>query len=116
VRRCLTFWTLICFTALGSGAVELIHNLHHISEDAREEAAAKAAGLPYHDHPDHDENTCPVHAQLHLTVLAAGVGFIPLLILLGAAIAFLSNLPVQLPMSRAPVVVDCRGPPFISSR
>src|SRR5690349_23334644 len=51
-----TILLLLAFVALGSGAIEYMHNLDHQHADAREAAAMKEAGLPSHDGPVHDDN------------------------------------------------------------
>ena len=110
-RRCVSLSLLACFLALGSGFALYLHEQAHAREDALVAAAAKAAGLPAPDHPDHDDNNCPIHAQLH-ALMVAGTVF-PILLLIGLAVAFLTELPPELPSSHAPLVSDCRGPPSL---
>ena len=100
---------VLFYAALGSGAVESLHNAQHASEDARVLAAAHDAGTTPHSPVHHDENNCPVHLQLHLSVMA--VGWVPLLICLGLFVAFLTELPLSLPAQQRRVVLPCRGPP-----
>jgi len=109
VHRLAAVILLLCYAALGTGAVESLHNAQHASEDARLLAAAHRSGeapkYPVH----HDENNCPVHLQLHLSAMA--VGWVPLLICLGLFVAFLTELPVSLPPQQRRLVLPCRGPP-----
>jgi hypothetical protein len=99
---------VLCYAALGSGAVESLHNAHHATEDARLAALQDQRTTPTHP-THHDENNCPVHLQLHLSVMA--VGWVPLLICLGLFVAFLTELPVSLPPQQRCLVISCRGPP-----
>jgi hypothetical protein len=114
MRRIVSCLLLVCFLALGSGAALYLHELDHQREDAKEAALAKAAGLPIPDHPDHDDNNCPIHRQIHLPMI-----HVPappaLLMLLGAAIAFFSELRAQLRSTQVLAVIDCRGPPMSGS-
>ena len=111
LRRSVSLLLLVCFLALGSGYALYLHEQQHAREDAEEAAAAKAAGLPAPDHPDHDDNNCPVHAQLHMLMVTGTV--LPVILLLGLAVVFLTELPAQSPTSHAPLVADCRGPPVL---
>jgi len=108
-RRFALLLLLVCFLALGSGYALYLHEQEHAREDAEEAAALKAAGLPAPEHPDHDDNNCPVHAQLHMLMVTGTV--LPVIVLLGLAVAFLTELPAQAPTSHVPLVADCRGPP-----
>jgi hypothetical protein len=99
----------IGFLMLGTGTMEYLHNLEHAREDAAEAAIANATGQPVQEAPHHDENNCPVHAQLHMPALP--VAWVPLLILLGVFVAFLTMLAPQLAPQPAFVRIDCRGPP-----
>ncbi len=103
---------MVCFLALGSGYALYLHEQQHAREDAAEAAACKSAGLPAPDHPDHDDNNCPVHAQLHMLMVTATV--LPVLLLLALVVAFLNELPPFVPASHAPLVADCRGPPLLA--
>ncbi len=110
VRRLPAILLLLCFAALGSGVMEYLHNREHAEEDAAQIAAARAAGLPDSpDKPVHDDSNCAVHAQLHLPVISAG--WVPLLVLLGLFIAFLTLLAQPLLSQRTPLRIACRGPP-----
>jgi hypothetical protein len=99
---------LFCFLLLGSGTLEYIHDLQHDAEDAREDAIARAANLPLQEH-HHDENNCPTHAALHMTFTV--MAWVPILILLGLFVAFLSLLDTPLVARAIPMRIDCRGPP-----
>jgi hypothetical protein len=97
-----------CYLALGTGALERLHDLEHDVQDARIDAWAKAAHLPVLPH-HHDESNCEIHAQLHMAIIFAG--WVPLLVLLGLFIAFLTLLDTPLIPRLLPVRIDCRGPP-----
>ena len=102
------FVLLICFLALGTGTLQYLHNLQHLTEDAREDAIARASGQAT-EHHQHDESNCEIHAQLVLAFFFDG--FTPLLILLG----LLAQRPIVASLfriSRLPLFrIDCRGPP-----
>jgi hypothetical protein len=101
---------LVCvFAALASGLVERLHNHVHAMEDALEAAEAKAAGLPVDDHPVHDESNCGIHAQMHMPMTDSG--YVPLLVMVGLFVAFLTLLAPRVHSHRIPVRIDCRGPP-----
>ena len=105
---------LVCFVMLGSGAALFLHELDEQRTDERAVAAAKAAGLPAPVQTDHDDNNCPIHRQLHLPMIHVPSS-LPVLVLLGLAIAFLSEVHAQLRSTRVVAVVDCRGPPSSGS-
>jgi hypothetical protein len=100
---------VLFYLALGSGAIESLHNAQHAAEDAKRLAAAGNSGQTPQYPTHHDENNCPVHLQLHLSVMA--VGWVPLLVCLGLFVAFLTELPVSLPAQQRRLVLPCRGPP-----
>ena len=100
---------MVAYLALGSGAVERWHNAQHAAEDARIVAAARESGVPAPQAPLHDDVNCVTHAQIHLSGLA--VGWVPLLILLGLFVAFLTQLPVRVPAIDRLFLLACRGPP-----
>jgi hypothetical protein len=108
VRRNVAILLLMCFLGLGTGALQYLHELQHAAEDARMDAAAKAAGLPVLPH-QHDESNCEFCAQLHLQFVS--IGWVPILICLGLLVAFLSLLDSPLIPRLIPVRIDCRGPP-----
>jgi len=101
---------VLCYAALGSGAAERLHNAQHAAEDAVLIASAKDAGHPLSHAPVHDESNCEIHCQLHIAVMAAA--WVPLLICLGLFLAFLTMLPVRLPVQQRLAVIPCRGPPI----
>ena len=109
VRRLPAIVLAFCFLLLGTGTLEYLHNLDHAREDAKEAAIAKAAGLPVHEAPEHDETNCPVHAQLHMPTLP--VAWVPLLIFIGLFVAFLTMLAPTIALQPAFARIDCRGPP-----
>ena len=114
MTRLIVFCLSICFFALGTGTAEYLHDLDHDAQDAAEDAAARRAGKTPIDHPPHDESNCPTHMALHAPVLT-GTVTVPLLILLGLLIAFLTELPDRLPRPFPFLRIDCRGPPLAFS-
>ena len=112
MRRHAGILLIVVFFALGTGALEALHNHIHALEDAAEAAALVAAGQPVKPVPVHDENNCDVHAQLHLPLLTAA--WVPFLVLMGTFVAFLTLL-APAPVSRRFLIrLDCRGPPVCS--
>ncbi len=109
VRRLPSLILLPVFLALGSGAVAYLHERAHQAEDAAQAQANKDAGLPDQEPPHHDESNCDFHAQLHIPL--ASVAWVPLLILLGLFVAFLTLISHPLVAKRLPARIDCRGPP-----
>jgi hypothetical protein len=110
LRRLASILLLLCFAALGTGTLEYLHNLQHAREDAAEAAVAKAAGLPDTPAPaPHNESNCDVHAQLHVPLMTAA--WVPLLVLLGLFVAFLTQLAPVPPVQELPSRLACRGPP-----
>jgi hypothetical protein len=109
VHRLAAVILVICYTALGSGAVERWHNARHAAEDAKILQPAVEAGVPVKSLPFHTDYNCSFHWQLHLSGMA--VAWVPLLICLGLFLAFLTMLPVQLPACQRLLVIPCRGPP-----
>ena len=112
VKRFIIPMMVACLLALATGTVEYVHNLQHDREDRAEAAAAHAAGLPENDQPrHHDDSNCAFHRQLHVPI--AFTPMIPLLILLGILVAFLSLLSPPLVAQRVPGRLTCRGPPAL---
>lgn len=115
MRRVAAILLSVAFLALGTGALEYLHNLDHKREDAQR-ATATAAGVSqagshsHHDHaPLHTDTNCETHAQLHMPTLS--MGWVPLLVCLGLFVAFLTLLASE-PVSHRPLLrLDCRGPP-----
>ena len=100
---------VLCYLALGSGAVERWHNARHAVEDAAVISAAQKAGLPAPALPTHDDNNCLIHAQIHLSTMV--VGWVQILILLGVFVAFLTLLPMKVAGVERLFALACRGPP-----
>ena len=98
-----------CYLALGFGAVERWHNAQHAIEDAVTVAAAHQSGVPAPQLPSHNDSNCLIHAQLHMSAMA--VAWVPLLIVLGLFVAFLTQLPVQVVAIERRFALACRGPP-----
>jgi hypothetical protein len=109
VHRLAAMILVVGYLGLGSGAVERWHNARHAAEDAQILEAARLAGVPLKHFPFHDDYNCSFHWQIHVSTMA--VGWVPLLILLGLFLAFLTMLPVQLPVYQRMLVISCRGPP-----
>jgi hypothetical protein len=113
LKRLATILLVICFAGLGSGWFRHAHDAAHAAADA----AAIQAG-PGHGHssspapadaPRHDESNCSVHALLNAPLVHAAI--VPLLVLAGLFVAFLSLLAPP-PVSRRHIDrLDCRGPP-----
>ena len=100
---------VLCYLALGTGAVERWHNARHVAEDAAVVSSAQKAGLPTPAIPTHDDNNCVIHSQIHLSTMV--VGWVQLLILLGVFVAFLTLLPVKPAGVKPLFALACRGPP-----
>ena len=109
MQRITALVLLMCYAALGTGAVEYWHNAQHAAEDAILMAAARDAGKPLDHAPVHDESNCPFCAQLHLARFATK--WIPVLVSLGFFVAFLTLLAPRLSAQRVLLAVPCRGPP-----
>ena len=108
VRRLASILLVTVFLALGTGALQYLHNLKHAREDAREDAIAKSSGQPL-EHHQHDESNCFVHAQLHVPTISAG--WVPLLVFLGLFVAFLTQIATPLVSQTRIFRIACRGPP-----
>jgi hypothetical protein len=112
MKRIVAILMMLVVVALGSGAMEYLHNLQHAQEDAACAAATAAperADQPQPKVPVHDDSNCFLHRQLHLPTIAAG--WVPVLVFLGLFVTFLSEIARPL-ISRPPLLdVDCRGPP-----
>ena len=109
VHRIAAAILVLCYIALGSGAVERWHNAQHAAEDAAVVAAAVKAKVPVPVIPTHDDGNCLIHAQIHLST--AVVGWVQLLVLLGVFVAFLTLLPVKVAGVAPLFALACRGPP-----
>ena len=96
-------------TSLATGAVQYFHDLDHEREDAAAAQLAKSQGLPVDEHPQHDENHCPICAQLHMPMLPAS--WLMILVCMGLWVAFVTELPQTLVSQRIPDHICCRGPP-----
>ena len=109
VHRVAAAILVLCYLALGSGAVERWHNAQHAVEDTAIISAAHKAGIPSPALPTHDDGNCPIHAQIHLSTMV--IGSVQLLILLGVFVAFLTLLPVKVAGVARLFALACRGPP-----
>jgi hypothetical protein len=104
VRRAIVIFAIAWFVALGSGAVEYAHNAQHAMEDAQR-------GQSDRPNPHHDDSNCPVHAQLHLPLIAAPA--VVLLICAGLLVAFVTQLAPEPVCVHTLTRIDCRGPPCL---
>lgn len=109
MRRLASIPLLVVFLALGTGALQFLHNLDHQRFDARHAPPADREGMPSHPAPLPDDNNCATHAQLHQPV--STIAWVPLLIYLGLFVAFLTLLTPGPVSHRPPLALDCRGPP-----
>jgi len=110
VRRWAAIFLVVFYVGLGTGVLHYLHELDHAREDAREDAAALASGKPVQHH-DHDD--CDVCAQFNVLVMWLSTPWTPLLAFLGLLVAILALLPIPPVYRRAPVRIDCRGPPAL---
>jgi hypothetical protein len=109
VRRPVAIILALSFAALGSGALERLHNEHHAIEDMKALLAARASGKPIHKLPAHDESNCAVHVQLHLPALPVVIA--PPAVMLLRIAREAPRVPVVRLLVRPPARIDCRGPP-----
>jgi hypothetical protein len=112
LNRLVSYLLLALYVALGTGCAAALHDLQHAAEDAREDATARAAGLPAEPH-HHDDNNCDAHARLHLAVFHSRC----VAVVLCLGLCCLSRVPVVDPLvlRRAPLRTACRGPPALRS-
>ena len=109
MQRVAAILMMLCYAALGSGAVEYWHNQDHIAEDAAASRQVQSADKPLDHAPPHDDSNCQIHSQLHLAGFAPG--WVPLLICLGVFVAFLTLLSPPLTGQQVVFALPCRGPP-----
>jgi hypothetical protein len=109
VRRIAACILLLSFLALGSGALEYLHNRSHAMEDAHAAKLAEDAGEPIPVAPVHNDSNCFIHAQLHLPTISEGC--VPLLVAAGLVIAFLTEIARPRVSQQPFFSIDCRGPP-----
>jgi len=107
VKRFCAILLLLAVAGLGSGALRHAHDVAHAHEDL---AAA------HHDehetppaHPHHDPADCAIHATLNTPLVATA--HVPLLIALGLAVKFLTQLAPTFVSRFFGPRLDCRGPP-----
>jgi hypothetical protein len=100
---------VVCVAALGSGALQYLHELDHAKADARQDAMVRAAGLPVGPH-HHDEANCRICVQLHMAYCE--VGWKIWLSLVGALIACAGVVDIERRGRAAPGRIGCRGPPM----
>lgn len=112
-RRVAPILMIVVLAALGSGALQALHEHAHVLTDASAPGHDHDhEGDTHHDHPappHHDETNCELHALLRAPILSAGP--VAVLICLGLFVAFLTTIEPPLASRRAPLRCDCRGPP-----
>jgi len=74
VRRFPAILSLLSFLALGSGAMEFLHNQDHLKQDAQETAILASLKLPAQPHPEHDESNCASTPAIARSDDGGGVG------------------------------------------
>jgi hypothetical protein len=117
VNRVASILLVLCFAGLGSGWFRHAHDAAHAAQDSAMLKGDRVHGgtsapAPA-DAPRHDESNCSIHALLNAPLLHAAI--VPLLVLAGLFVAFLSLLAPQ-PVSRRPLSrLGCRGPPSCRS-
>lgn len=100
LRPLAAIFLLLCFAALGSGALARLHDLHHEHEDC--------GGQP----GQHDEHNCTLHALLRTPIILLSAAVLPLL-----SARLLSNVSLPalvLASGKWLGRLDCRGPPVLS--
>jgi hypothetical protein len=107
LRRLASILLLVTFAFVGTGALRYLHDLGHLREDAA--AAARDENGRKLPAPLHTEWNCELHALLAAPLIVTSA--IPLLILLGLLVAFLTQLAPQPVSARTALRLDCRGPP-----
>jgi hypothetical protein len=111
VKRAASILLLIWSVALGTGALQYLHNLQHLAEDAHQDALDAAAGKPVESH-HHDEGNCPTHAALFFAFFFDG--WTSYVVYLGLLISFLALLDARQLLQLLPFRIDCRGPPIVA--
>ena len=114
MKRLASIVLVVCFAGLGSGWFRHAHDAAHATADAAAfntgpRHGASAPSPAPADVPRHDESNCSLHALLNAPLVHAAA--VPLLVLAGVFVAFLSLLAPP-PVSRRHFDrLDCRGPP-----
>jgi hypothetical protein len=108
VRRVIAIFLGLVFAALGSGALNWLHDRAHDRQDAIADARLAGEGQTGHHRP-HDESNCDLHALLRAPITSTA--WVPLLVFLGIFVAFLTQLAPS-PLNQPTLCwIDCRGPP-----
>lgn len=109
-KRIAAIFVIACTLLLSSGALSRVHEAAHAIEDQRALDASHdgspAPVVPAH----HDDTNCFLHAQL-LNTPFVPVGIMPILVLLGLFVAFLTQIPQSIERRFVADRIDCRGPP-----
>ena len=108
MRRISAILLVVAFIGIGSGALSWVHELAHAAEDSRM-AAALPTDAGDRGKVPHSENNCNLHAILRAPL--ASTHWVPLLVLIGLFVAFVSQLSPSLVSHRLLDRIDCRGPP-----
>ena len=113
-RRVAPILMIVVLAALGSGALQALHeHAHQLADAGAHDECHGHEGATPHDHPTpphhHDETNCELHALLRAPIVSAGP--VAVLICLGLFVAFLTMVEPPLASRRVPLRCDCRGPP-----
>lgn len=111
LKRWASLILLVAAVAFGTGALEYVHNITHLRIRQMMAELRNPHHVPAADSPARVQDNCGLNVLLHLPMLPAAA--IPLLILAGLFVAFLTLLAPELISASAPARIDCRGPPWL---
>ena len=110
LRRAAAILLLASVGALGTGLFGRLHAAVHPHERAgRLPSTACADGPDHHPHDPEDDSDCRIDLLLKAPVTS--FSSVPVLVLVGLFVAFLTLLSQPLVSTRVPSRLDCRGPP-----
>ena len=109
-RRLAGIFVIACTLILSSGALSRVHDAAHAIEDQHAVEASHEGSSSPSTPAQHDETNCFLHAQL-LSTSIAPAGIVPILVLLGVFVAFLTLIPQSIERRFVAHRIDCRGPP-----
>jgi hypothetical protein len=108
VKRFCAILLLLAVAGLGSGALRHVHDVAHEHHDL--------AAAHHHDEQEapvdrghHDATNCAIHAKLNTPLVATA--HVPLLIALGMAVTFVTQLAPTFVSRFVGLRLDCRSPP-----